>query len=117
MNNTTLTSKEFYESYPTHYQVLSDFIYDNKSQVPLLGVTPELLVEVSLEDCYLEKEGNFFSPNFYHWTYKGSNNEDDPDVYSPVYDPNTPTLTKLEVANLVATVEDEDLNSPANTAN
>jgi hypothetical protein len=112
-----LTSKHLYESHPAHYEALSDFIYNNKSQVPLLGVTPELLVEVSLEDCYLDDEGNFFSPNFYNWTYKGSNSEDDPDEYSPVYDPSTPTLTKLEVANLVATVEEPDLNNPANHAN
>lgn len=112
-----LTSKELYESTPVHYEVLSDFIYDNKSQVPLLGVTPELLVEVSLEDCYLDDEGNFFSPNFYNWTYKGSNNTDDPDEYSPVYDPSTPTLTKLEVANLVASVEEPDLNNPDNNVN
>ncbi len=109
-----LTSKDFYESLPTHYEVLSDFIHDNKSHVALLGVTPELLVEVDLADCYLDEQGDFYSPNFYNWTYKGSNSTDDPDEYSPVYDPSTPTLTKLEVANLVACVDEPDLNNPIN---
>ncbi len=111
-----LTSKHLYENHPVHYEVLSDFIHDNKSHVPLLEVTPELLVEVSLDDCYLDEEGNFFSPNFYNWTYKGKDPTDDPDEYTPVYG-DTPTLTKLEVLNLVASVEEPEINNPANNAN
>ena len=107
-----LTNKHLYESHPTHYDVLSDWVHENQHEVPILG-TEEVKMSVSLDDCYLDEEGNFFVPNFYNWTYKGSNDTDDPDEYSPVYDPSTPALTKLQVANMVALVDEPELNDPA----
>lgn len=109
-----LNSKHLYDNHPVRYEVLSDYVFTKQREVPILNTTPEALLEVEPEDCYLDEEGNFFVPNFYNWTYKGSDDITDPDEYAPVYDPSTPALTKLEVANLVALVEDLDLNNPAN---
>ena len=110
---TKLTNNDFFKSYPTHYDVLSDYVHENHSQVPITGTTPEVLLDVNLDDCYLDEEGNFFAPDFYNWSYKGSDEFTDPDEYSPIYNPSTPTLTKLQVANLVALADEPELNDPS----
>lgn len=105
-----LTDKELPK---THYTVLSLWISENHNEVPILGVKPIAEVEVSLGDCYLDEEGNFFAPKYYNWSYKGSDELTDPDEYTPVYDSSTPTLTKIEVANMVALEEFPEMNDKA----
>lgn len=104
-----ITHKHFYESHPTHYDVITDYIRENHKEVPIVGIEPETLIDVEFSDCYLDDNGDLFVPNFYHWSYKGSDENTDPDEYSPVYNPSKPTLTKLEIENLVAAVEQPEL--------
>lgn len=108
-----ITHNHFYEKHPTHYDVITDYIRDNKRQVPIVGTEPEVLVDVEFSDCYLDEKGDLFTPDFYHWSYKGSDELTDPDEYKPVYNPGKPTLTKLEIENLVAAVEQPEIKDKA----
>ena len=108
-----LTNNQFYKENETMHSVLSDFVHD-LPEVPLLDVTPAMTLEIDLDDCYLDDKGDFFVPNSYEWvvsTFDSKDNE-----YVAHYNED-PILTKLEIANMVAQVEELDLNNPANHAN
>lgn len=104
---TFITNKNFYETNEELYDILSDYVLG--LTVFLEKVEPNCAVGVDLEDCYLDDEGNFFTPKSYDWVYKGQSSMDDPDVYQPIYS-DVPTLTKLEVQNLLVEVTDPELN-------
>lgn len=112
---TKIINASFYKDNPDLYNALSDFVWEN-NYVPLLNAQPEVLMEVELEDCVLDNEGNFFMPYGYGWSYTGTNDTDDRNEYIPLFSLK-PTLTKLEVQNLLAQYQEQDINNPANNAN
>ena len=108
-----LTDNEFFVNNETMYNVLSDFIND-LPPVLLEDVTPEMPMDVPLVDCYLDHKGDLYTPKSYQWI-KGVYDPDD-EEWNPLYS-KEPTLTKLEIANMVAQSESPELNNPANFTN
>lgn len=107
-----ITNNNFYLEHSTHYDVLSDYVNTNHRQVPLEKTDPEILVDVELDDCLLSNNGDFFVPVAYTVAYQGSNDTDDLTETIPSY-VGVPNLTKLEIENLVAEVEQPEINDPA----
>jgi len=103
-----LTNNQFYKDNEAMYNVLSDFVHE-LPEVTLLDVTPTMTLEIELDDCYLDDNGNFYTPNSYEWV----RTDTEEDIYQAHYN-EEPTLTKIEIANMVAQVEEPELNNPAN---
>ena len=95
-----LTSKDISEQ---TYDVLSDYINNNMSRVPVEQMEPEELHDIELQDCYFNDNGDLFVPVSYDWVYRGTQEEDDRDEYKPIYS-KIPTLTSKEVENLVTII-------------
>lgn len=110
---TKLTNNDFYKENETMYNVLSDFVHE-LPEVTLLDVTPAMTLEIQLDDCYLDENGDFYTPNAYEWIVSTVDSKDN--EYQAHYN-ELPTLTKIEIANMVAQVEEPELNNPANHAN
>lgn len=110
---TKLTNNQFYKENETMYNVLSDFLHE-LPEVPLLDVTPVMTLEIQADDCYLDEKGDFYVPCAYEWVVSTQDSEDN--EYKAHYN-TEPMLTKLEIANMVAQVEEPELNNPANHAN
>jgi len=102
-----LTNKRFYEEHNEMYNVLSDFVHE-LPEVTLLDVTPVMTLEIQLDDCYLDEKGNLYVPCAYEWLAS----KDEDDGYHAHYN-EEPTLTKLEIANMIAQVEEPELNDKA----
>jgi hypothetical protein len=73
-------------------------------------------MDVDISDCYVDEKVDLYTPAYYRWSYTGSNDTDDNSIFLPVYR-SEPTLTKLEICNLVAFEEELDINNPINFAN
>lgn len=80
------------------YSVLSDFVHSHR--VPMEETEPVHLMDIELDDCYVDASGDFYMPISYKWTYKGTNDTDDTNEYKPVY-AKVPSLTSVEIEDLV----------------
>ncbi len=107
-----LTDKKLYADNETLYSVLSDFVNDLQD-VEVEDVTPTDYVQIHMSDCYLDSNGDLFTPMSYIWV---ANKDPEDEQFIPRYS-KEPTLTKLEIANLIAEYDDVDLNNPANFEN
>jgi len=102
-----LNDTKLYKEHETLYEVLTDWLFERNYQAPLSQSTPVAMLEVTEDNCFLDEEGNFFAPVAFSFT---SFEEE----YAPEYS-DKPTLTKKEIAEMVAQVEEPELNDPART--
>lgn len=93
-----LDNNDWYKDNEELYNFLSDYIYDQ--QILIMDTNPYVEITPTLSDCWLNQDGDLFLPLAYRWTYKGSNEFDDPDEYTPIY-LKEPTLTKEEIDKMI----------------
>lgn len=113
MNKLYLTSRHLRENHPLVYEALTNYVNDELRTAEIDGCNPPVEIEIDLTDCYIDENQNFFVPQFYRLLYQGTNDTDDRDVYVPVYNISQPTLTRLQVAGLIAKIDSPEINDPA----
>lgn len=107
-----ITHPKFYEEHEDLYGILTDFIHEEHGQIPILDTSPEVTMDIYLDDCYIsEADEGLYVPTHYKLTYRGSNQYDDPDEYEPVY-ADEPTLTKHQITEKVGLAENPELADP-----